>query len=208
MACCKGGTTRDTMSEDGTLTLADGTVINTQTGRPQGLPGLTVVPTNAEAVEEVTRVRRRLTDLPEPPKTMNVVSVVAAYYMFGLEDFEIAHAINCTTKQVENIKMTAAFDDMIDAMRQNLVDGQADDVRSMLANHARTAAHTMIQELSSANGQNRIVAAKDIMDRAGHRPADVVEHRHKVEGGLTIEYVKKGGEEERPIIDLSAEDVA
>lgn len=194
---------------DGTITLADGTVINAATGRPQGLPGFTTVPTNEEAVQEVTRVRRRLSDLPDvPTQQMHITAVVCTYYMFGLENFEIAHAVGCTEKQVENIMMTAAFTDLVDAMRQNIVDGQADDVRTLLANSAMQAARTMTNELNNNNAQVRVVAAKDIMDRAGHRPADVVEHRHKVEGGLTIEYVKKGGsEEDIPTIDLTAEDV-
>ena len=192
-----------------TLTLADGTVINTQTGRPQGLPGYTVVPTNQEAVDEVTRVRKRLADLPDIPQgQMNVTAVVCTYYMFGLEDHEIAHACGITERQVVNIKMTAAFDDLVSTLRQNIVEGQQGDVRELISQHARTAANTMVQELMSPSGQNRIVAAKDILDRAGHRPADVIEHRHKVEGGLQIEYVRKGGDDGIPdAIELDAEDV-
>lgn len=191
------------------ITLADGTVIDTRTGRPRGqLPGHVIVPTNAEAVQEITRVRKRLADLPDlPPKQMHITAVVCAYYMFGLEDYEIAHALGVTERQVSNIKMTAAFDELVDTLQRNIVEGQQDDVRTFLSNHARTAADTMVRELASPNGQNRIVAAKDILDRAGHRPADVVEHRHKVEGGLTIEYVKKGGGDSIPDIDIVAEDV-
>lgn len=191
-----------------TITLADGTVINTQTGRPQGLAGFTVVPTNQEAVSEITRVRKRLADLPDIPQgQMNITAVICSYYMFGLEDHEIAHACGITVNQVENIKMTAAFDDLVSALRQNIVEGQQGDVRELISQHARTAASAMVNELSSPNSQARIVAAKDILDRAGHRPADVVEHRHKIEGGLTIEYVKKGGEIDLPTLDITAEDV-
>tara|TARA_R110000803_G_scaffold118785_1_gene187133 strand:- start:508 stop:705 length:198 start_codon:yes stop_codon:yes gene_type:complete len=37
----------------------------------------------------------------------------------------------------------------------------------------------------------QLAAAKDILDRDGHRPADIVEHRHTIEGGLQIEYVDR-----------------
>lgn len=193
----------------GTITLADGTVIDTQTGRPKGLPGFTVVPTNEEAVQEITRIKRRLADLPDvPQKQMNITAVVCTYYMFGLEDYEIAHACGITERQVNNIKMTPAFDDLVNTLRRNIVEGQQEDVRELLTQHARTAANTMVNELQSPNGQNRIVAAKDILDRAGHRPADVIEHRHKIEGGLTIEYVRRAdGADDLPVIDISAEDV-
>ena len=184
------------MADGASITLADGTVISAATGRPIGLPGYTVVPTNQEAVTEVTRVRRKLADLPDVDgKQLNIVSCIVTYYMFGLEDWEIAHALGCTENQVINVKMTEAFTDMVDVLRRNIVEGQEGDVRELIAQHARTAANTMFAELRSNNGQNRIVAAKDILDRAGHRPNDVIEHRHRVDGGLTIEYIKKGGDE-------------
>lgn len=190
---------------DDVITLADGTQISTTTGQ-RVLPGHVVVPTNAEAVTEVTRVRRKLADLPDVPEKMNIVAAVCSYYMFGLDDWEIAHALGCTERQVQNIKLTEAFTDMMDMLQRNLIDGQAEGVRELLAKHASTAATTMVNELTSQNGQNRIVAAKDILDRAGHRPADIVEHRHKVEGGLTIEYVRKD-DNELPDIELSAKDI-
>lgn len=193
------------------LTLADGTVINTSTGRPVSNsvpPGYVEVPRHSDAQKEVMRVRKRLADLPDVPEKMNVISVIAAYYLFGLEDWEIAHAVGCTEKQVGNIKMTTPFTEMIDIMRQNIVDGEAEDVRAMLAEGARTGARVMLDAMHSASEQTRVVAAKDVMDRAGFRPADVVEHKHRIEGGLTIEYVSKGSnDDDLPTIDLSAEEV-
>lgn len=192
------------------LTLADGTVINTTTGRPvngSAPPGYVSVPRHSEAQEEVTRVRKRLADLPEAPEKMNIVGVIASYYLFGLDDWEIAHAVGCTEKQVGNIKMTAPFTELIDAMRQNIVEGQAEDVRTMLAEGARTGANVMLDAMRSDNEQTRVVAAKDVMDRAGFRPADVVEHKHRVEGGLTIEYVAKNKDDDLPVVDLTAEEV-
>lgn len=196
------------MSDDGTLTLADGTRISTATGRPVGLPGYTVVPTNTEAVREVTRVRRRLSELPDIPQgQLNITAVICTYHMFGLEPFEIAHAVGVTENQVNNIMMTTAFDELVSAMQQNIMDGEAEDVRSLISKNAIRAVTAMSDALTSQNEQNRIVAAKDILDRAGHRPADIIEHRHRIDGGLTIEYVKKGGEDDLPTIDLKAEDV-
>ena len=52
----------------------------------------------------------------------------------------------------------------------------------------------------------RMTAANNILDRAGHRPADIIEHRHKVEGGLTIEYIKNE-EQNIPTIDITPNEV-
>jgi hypothetical protein len=45
-------------------------------------------------------------------------------------------------------------------------------------------------------------AAKDFLDRAGHRPADIVEHRHRMDGGLTIEIIRKDKDDVAPMIDM------
>ena len=58
----------------------------------------------------------------------------------------------------------------------------------------------MFDLLDSDSESTRGVAAKDVLDRAGQRPVDVVEHRHKMEGGLTIEYVEK--KDDIPTIDV------
>lgn len=197
---------------DGELTLADGTRINMRTGRPirngGALPGYVEVPTHDEARRHVMSVRKRISDLPDVPERMNIIAVVAAYYMFGLDEYETALAIGCTEKQVANIRMTEAFTSLIETMSNNIVESGQDDVRNMIAGHARSAVNTMVNAMMSENEQVSVVAAKDILDRAGHRPADVVEHRHKIEGGLTIEYVKKGGDDDKlPMLDLQAEDV-
>jgi hypothetical protein len=193
------------------LVLADGTRINTRTGRPVrqngALPGYIDVPTHRDAQRQVISVRKRLADLPEVPEKMNIIAVVAAYYMFGLNEYETALAIGCTERQVTNIRMTEAFTSLIDAMTSNIVESQQDDVRTLIAGQARSAVNVMVSAMSSENGQVAVVAAKDILDRAGHRPVDVVEHRHRVEGGLTIEYVKKGGDDGMPTLELDAEDI-
>ena len=71
----------------------------------------------------------------------------------------------------------------------------------MFADKSRNAATTVVGLLNSDNETTQLSAAKDILDRAGHRPVDVIEHRHKMEGGLTIEYVEK--KDDIPTIDIT-----
>lgn len=193
------------------LTLADGTQIDTRTGRPireNGVPrGFVEVPTHDEARRAVINVRKRVSDLPEAPEKMNIIAVVAAYYMFGLNEYETAMALGCTEQQVQRIKMTEAFSTLVETMSRNIVEADSDDVRTMIVAHSRDAVRTVVSTMGSENEQVALAAAKDILDRAGHRPADVVEHRHKVEGGLTIEYVRKGEKDDIPTLDLTAEHI-
>src|SRR5678815_5301503 len=48
------------------------------------------VPTQREAQRIVTQTRRKLSELPEVPRTMNAVGVVLSYTLFGLADDELS----------------------------------------------------------------------------------------------------------------------
>jgi hypothetical protein len=50
-------------------------------------------------------------------------------------------------------------------------------------------------------------ASQDILDRAGHRPADIVEHRHKLEDALHIVIEHKDDGKSVPMIDITPETV-
>lgn len=186
-----------------TMTLADGTVIDMVTGRPLRQSQMIEIPTHQEAVRELTRVRKRVHDLPEPPEKMNAISLVAMYHLFGLSDNDIAYVTGLTEQQVGNIRVLEAFGEIIEAATQNLLAEDTDKVRDLIAANATGAVRTLVDALQSQDEKVSLVAAKDILDRSGHRPADVVEHRHKIDGGLTIEYIKRDPGNDIPALDVT-----
>lgn len=185
------------------MTLADGTVIDMLTGRPVRQSRSIVVPTHQEAVREVTRVRKRVHDLPEAPAKMNAISLVAMYHMFGLSDMDVAYVTGLTEAQVGNIKKLDAYTQMMQTIAEGVAKADVDHVRNTIESHALAAVETVVDVMNSEDEKARLVAAKDILDRAGHRPADVVEHKHKLEGGLTIEYITKDTNSSIPVIDVT-----
>jgi len=56
--------------------------------------------------------------------------------------------------------------------------------------------------MSESDAKNALKAAQDILDRAGHRPADIVMHQHKVEGGLKIEYISRKIDTVLPVVEI------
>ena len=188
---------------DGSLVYPGGRIVGADT-LPEPVR-FVEIPTHREAQHVITATRRKLSDLPEVPKTMNAVSVVLSYTMFGLDDEEIAIATGLTTDQVGRLKVSEPFSQMHDAVVRNIMESETDVVRDLLAKNARSAAAAMVEALQAGNRSDRMAAARDILDRSGHRPADVVEHRHRVDGGLVIEYVKRdaGG----PVIDITTEGI-
>ncbi len=163
------------------------------------------IPSNTEAQKLVISARRKLSDLPELPRTMNAVSVVLSYTLFGLTDTEIAINTGMTEEQIGRVKMNEAYSIMHESVVQSILQAETDTVRTIFQQHARNAALELVDGMKNGARAERMSAAKDLLDRAGHRPADVVEHRHRMEAGLTIEVVRKDTTNLPPVIDLEPE---
>ena len=175
------------------LRLADGRLVypGGRNLRPDREDEFVEVPTQREAQRIVTQTRRKLSELPEVPRTMNTVGVVLSYTLFGLADDEIAIATGLTLDQIGRIKMSDPFTQMHDAVVRSVLDAETGVVRDLLQRKAYDAAQTMVAALAEGTRADRITAARDILDRSGHRAADVVEHRHRMDGGLVIEIVRR-----------------
>lgn len=161
------------------------------------------VPTQKEAAQIVTKVRRRLSELPDVPRNMNAISVVLTYTLFGVEDFEIAVALGVPEDQVSRIKKLEAYATMHDTVVRSILDAETDTVRDMFFQNSRRAARVLVEALEDGSRPERMAAAKDLLDRAGHRPADVVEHRHRMDGGLIVEVIRKDERDRLPTIDVT-----
>jgi hypothetical protein len=163
------------------------------------------VPTPEDAQRIVTAARRKLSELPEVPRTMNAISVILSYTLFGLDDEEIAIATNMVVDQVGRIKKGDAYRQMQEAVVRTVLDAESNTVRELFVKNAKNAATVMVRAMEEGSRSDRIQAAKDILDRSGHRPSDVVEHRHRMDGGLVIEIVRRGDASNVPQIDMQIE---
>ncbi len=185
------------------LVLADGTKIDPVNGSVINDEILVEVPNTETIKQEIVAARKRINDLPVPPKQMNTLSVIISYSLFGLSDHDIAYLLSIETDELKNIKSSDVYIELQKTLVQNILASDASDVRGMFVQHSKDAASVMFNAMiDQANGVNtRMAAAKDVLDRAGHRPADVVEHKHSLEGGLTIEYIDN--KNEIPVIDVT-----
>lgn len=189
------------------LRLADGRVVY-----PDGRvdigggeePKFIEVPTHQEAQRIITAARRKLSELPEVPRTMNAVGAILSYTMFGLDDEEIAIATGLSVNQVGRIKVSDPYTQMHEAVVRTVLDSETNVVRDLFVKNAKNAANVVVRAMEEGTRADRMAAARDILDRSGHRPSDVVEHRHRVDGGLVIEIVKRDTQQ-LPVIDMETE---
>jgi len=190
------------------LVLADGTKINPLDGKILKDNILVEVPNTREIQRDIVAARKRIADLPLPTEQMNTLSLVMAYSVFGLSDKDIGSVLSLTEEQVHNIKMNNVYNELQQNLVQSIIHSDTTEVRDLFVLNSKTSAQLFVDTVNDSEMGigTRLSAANNILDRAGHRPADIVEHRHKVEGGLRIEYVKKE-EQDIPTIDITPEGV-
>lgn len=193
------------------LVLADGTKIAPD-GKVVKEPSSawTEIPSPSKAQEIVVRARKSVNELPMPPQQMTAIGLVAFYTLFGLNDTDIAIALDgrLTEEQIKNIRGLTAYTDFMLTAKTNLLETETNTVRELFTEHAIGAAKQIID--IAKNGENEVIqfkASQDILDRAGHRPADIVEHRHKLEDALHIIVEKKDSADQVPVIDVTAEEI-
>jgi len=185
------------------LILADGTVIDVHTGK-KARPQYLEVPSNAEAIKVIQSTRKKLEDLPDVPERMNIVSTILSYHLFGLVDDEISIALNLPIERVVAIKMLEAFTKMQQTVMDNMIQQDKGEVQAVLEQAAVTGANTIVHLMQYADDEKiQLTAAKDVLDRNGHRPADILEVRHSMQNSLTIEHIIRSDDDVAPIIEIN-----
>jgi hypothetical protein len=192
------------------LVLADGRKIDPTSGKvikDTTKPSFVEVPSGIEAQQLVVKARKTVAELPLPPSQLNAVGLVAFYTLFGLPDVEIALATEnkLTVEQIKNIRDTDAYKEFMVAAKTNIIETANDSVRELFQSHAAGAARKIINIANEDDGALGFKASQDVLDRAGHRPADVVEHRHRMEDALQIVFIKKDETQQVPVIDVTPE---
>ena len=149
---------------------------------------------------------REMSSLPAPPAVLNAILVVLGYTLLGIRDAEISQATGLSPDRINTVREHDVYAQSRTDIVRRAADGEAEKARSVLAQGALDAASQMIELSQGADSEAvRMAALKDIMDRAGLRPVDIVDHRIKMDGGLTINIIRKDEVSVAPMIDINME---
>lgn len=187
------------------LVLADGTKIDPNSGRLIREKKYVEVPSSSQAQELVARTKKSIAELPVPTKQMSGLGLVLFYSMWGLSNQEIAIALGLTIDQVLHIKKLPQYSQISEDIKKTVLEHEANDVKAFFQQRAMGAAQKIVTLAEEEDGVLGFKASQDILDRAGFRPADIVEHNHNLSGGLRIEVINKSAENDIPTIDGSFE---
>lgn len=184
------------------LPLANGIIIDTETGQAIG-PSIA-----AEKVQRVAKkeprshvqgrdrvnraIRIGIAELPAEPRALTTIGAVWMYYVLGLSDYDISTATGLTVAQVESIKGLSMFDTLQNTLTGNLTKLGEEDLHQRIASLAPRALDELedILEDNEVDANTKARIAEGMLDRAGYAPKQMVEHKHKHEGGLIIKYVE------------------
>ena len=120
-------------------------------------------------------IRRVLTDLPTSAMMMRGVSVVFAYTMFGIGDVEICGTLNISPSDLKKIRAHQAYAELFDAILNEFVNANSDIIQARIQAYAHDALDTVGHLATKAKKEEtRLSASKDILDRSGARPSDLV----------------------------------
>lgn len=185
----------------------NGSVLSPQESALPSASQFIEIKSNKEVQRRASETFRRLADIPTDRKNLNAVSVVLGYSLIGISEQEIADITGLSVEQIGNIKMLDAYTYAENAVVEKMLKEETDDIRTMIGQHARNSVR-QIAHLSQYSDFDavKLKASQDLLDRAGHRPVDVVEHRHKLDDDLRIQVI-----EERnvsgPQIDLQVQEI-
>lgn len=160
------------------------------------------VPSNGQAVAIIEGTRRKLGDLPIAPKHLNPVACVCLYTMYGLDTQEISIATGIPLDQITKIRMSNEYAIVQRAVVDSVMETETGDVKDYIKKAAGIAAQKVESLVQHPNPDVALRASKDVLDRAGLRPADVVEVRGRMDMGLIIEVVDRKDDSGRPVIDM------
>jgi hypothetical protein len=186
------------------LVLADGTKIDPTSGKvikDRKARQFVEVPAGIEAQELVAKTKRSINELPVPTKQMSGLGLVLFYSMWGLADQEIAISLGMTLEQVKNVKKLPEYRQISEDIKKTVLEHEANDVRNFFQQRAMNAAQKVVEIAEEEDGILGLKASQDILDRAGFRPADIVEHKHTMEGGLRIEVIERKERKDIPEIE-------
>jgi len=207
------------------LPLANGLVIDTRTGQaiiPSTSPEAVIQqqttrtkqPPEAAVVRGRDRnnrsIRRGLVDLPADTKAVTTTGVVWLYFILGINDAEIADATGLKLSQVDMIKGLQLFQQLDHLIKDNLATLEADNVQKRIERMSSKALDGLedILEDEETKPATKARVYMNMLDRGGFSPKQVMEHRHSLEGGLTIRHIREIAQpKQMPSIDVDAKDV-
>lgn len=141
--------------------------------------------------DNIETFQRTLADINVPKSEFNPIMLVLSYSLWGLDEYAVARFLDVDVEQIRMIRSTELYTrtrtEMLEAIRY----AEQSTIHGYLTQRAKAAAVTVAANLAAKKPEVQLAAANSILDRAGFRPVDRVEHTMKFEDELRIVHIEK-----------------
>lgn len=189
--------------DESILVLADGSRIDKTTGLPWVEPTFADDARSAEpdavagtaTADDTTgapiRTNRASVDLPGPVQQINCIALILVYELWGLVEHEMATVTGLEANEVSRLRSLDAYKTMYNEIVAGVDRREVDNVRHLFVRDAMAARRKLKKLVDSRDEKVALGAVKDMLDRGGHRPVDIVEERKHEDKSLTITIVRR-----------------
>lgn len=132
------------------------------------------------AKDLVPKMRRAISEFPADAQMQTVINVVLIYSLLGMSENEIAHVMNTTIDQVDQLKNTEAFQETYEMLHKEMISANSASLQSRIASYAADAVDNVMTLASDKvrddpDGKPYFLtppivilkANQDILDRSG-----------------------------------------
>lgn len=149
--------------------------------------------------EDIATFQRTLADVRVSAQEFNPIMLILAYALWGLEASAIARLLQKDVAVIENVMRSDLYTQTRKEVLEAIRYAEASSIHGYLSTKARQAAKVLASKMSHKSPDVALAAANSVLDRAGFRPVDRVEHSHRFDDELIIKYVQ---DDKPPIIEV------
>lgn len=136
--------------------------------------GEDIPPSTPVPFSEYRPSERRVTkDLRATKDALNAAGVVFTYTLLGISDAEISENTGLSSDAIARVRADRAYSEVFEKVMHALINANAEYIEARISAHSGMALSTVYEVAkTSQNSATRLSAAKDLLDRGGHRPQD------------------------------------
>lgn len=128
--------------------------------------------------------KRTLEDLPNEIKQCNLMVLICAYRIYGIDDKEIALALNIDMPTFNSVCGWSGFNELDEAIKNNIRSETDNAIQRIFQDNSLKAASAITEQLVSPNVRHRFKAAELTLANSGFAPMNGA--NQKKESGLNI----------------------
>lgn len=119
------------------------------------------------AVALVEKMRRNLGDMPDVPRNMNPICCILTYTACGLDDANIATALETTIDNIEKLKKSDIYVQLEKMFDERVFEDEQRTARHIISKHTHIAANKMVSLINAKSGDLALAASRDVLRIGG-----------------------------------------